>query len=364
MDDLHDLLYAGFTLLDDTLRRESEERLVPVLVELWLAVFGTILPCIQAVFLPLDLEFKGVGTIMSPREAQEFWGALPGDSTAATTADTPLGEMLDVRRIVLVTFRDVIILSRYARLQAVFSRLSLESINGSVDVVTTDSPGSNPGLGGGGNTNNNNGGGSGGRPGTAASLDPGFGSYNSQGSTLLDDSGGSMSARSRATSNTSSALGGGGGSGVPSPGPPPQQQQQQQPLPSPPLQFPRINTPQPPPQPPQQPPPPPPTPAAAGAGAGSGSGSGSRSASGSGSGSTAAFSSRTITADGARVTETVGRMLQCVSVLASLRSADEAQHKMEELAKALKHNWLGRGRTGRNRRGFVGTKLVDTRERL
>ena len=56
------------------------------------------------------------------------------------------------------------------------------------------------------------------------------------------------------------------------------------------------------------------------------------------------------------VTETVARVLQCVSVLASVLSNDDKQTKMDDLAKNLKHNWLSRGRTGRNRRGFVGTK--------
>ena len=46
-----------------------------------------------------------------------------------------------------------------------------------------------------------------------------------------------------------------------------------------------------------------------------------------------------------------------MSVLASVQSGDDAQAKMEDLAKALKLNWLGRGRTGRNRRGFVGARI-------
>lgn len=50
-------------------------------------------------------------------------------------------------------------------------------------------------------------------------------------------------------------------------------------------------------------------------------------------------------------------MLQCVSVLASVQTGDELQEKIELLSKALKHNWLGRGRTGRDRRGFVGAKI-------
>lgn len=61
------------------------------------------------------------------------------------------------------------------------------------------------------------------------------------------------------------------------------------------------------------------------------------------------------------ITETVGRMLQCMSVLASVGAGgegdDDAQSKMEELCRALKLNWLGRGRTGRNRRGLVGARV-------
>jgi hypothetical protein len=91
------------------------------------------------------------------------------------------------------------------------------------------------------------------------------------------------------------------------------------------------------------------------------------------------------------VTDTVGRMLQCMSVLAAvgiiagdgsdskvqrqptpttttttgrargystaLVEDEVAQDKMDRLCKALKLNWLGRGRTGRNRRGLVGGRM-------
>jgi len=68
-------------------------------------------------------------------------------------------------------------------------------------------------------------------------------------------------------------------------------------------------------------------------------------------------------------------MLQCVSVLAGLpgpgymptgskftipEEGDPevvARKKMDQLAKELKLNWLGRGRMGRNRMGFVGGKM-------
>ncbi len=201
---------------------------------------------------------------MSQAEATDFWGANP-DAT-----DDTFGNEFDVRRIVLLSYRDTIILPRYEALKATFSRLSLDSINANaspvVDSFDTLTQSSSV------------------RPGTAGSLDPGLASYNSQGSTLLDSA--SSASRSRAASNLS----------------------------APELPHPAI------------------------------------------------IRQRQILPDSSQVTETVGRMLQCVSVLASVQSGDDAQGKMEDLAKALKLNWLGRGRTGRNRRGFVGGRVGVVRK--
>ena len=269
IEDLRDLLSMGFYSLDQTLRGILDQRIVPHLVEMWLFVFGTILPYIQAVFLPLDLEFKGHGPLLTPSEAADFWGANPD-----SISDEAFGHEYDVRRIVLMSYRDNVILPRYEALKNTFSRLSLDSINASASPVAdtfdtlTSSSSSN-------------------RPGTAGSLDPGSASYNSQSSTLYDAH--SLPSRSRGNSNLSAP-------DMPSFASQPsgrgrQQQQQQQQM-----------------------------------------------------------------TDSSQVTETVGRMLQCVSVLASTQSGDDSQGKMEDLAKSLKLNWLGRGRVGRNRRGFVGGK--------
>ena len=254
--DVRDLCRTGFLSLDQTLRGIADSRLVPHLVSMWMSVYGKILPYMQAVFLPLDLEFKGHGTLMTAQEAAEFWGANPD------SANDAFGNEFDVRRIVLVSYRDHVILPRHDSLKAIFSRLSLD--NAGVSLVNE---GHDVGAG---------------RPGTAGSLDPGFASFNSQGSTVFGDG-----ARSRAASNLSA------------PELPP---------------FSSSNT-------RHQPPP-----------------------------------------DSSQVTETVGRMLQCVSVLASVQSGDDAQRKTEDLAKELKLNWLGRGRTGRNRRGFVGTRVNPARQ--
>lgn len=339
IEDLRELLETGFYSLDQLLRRVPDERLVPRLVETWAFVFGTVLPFVQAVFHPLDLEFKGRGQMLSPKEAREFWGALPFTSKQAgssaptatnpsttTRADlnssknhpsfAPLHSILSVRTIFLLTFRDTIILPRYDILLNIFSRLPLESLNATAVLETPLSP---PPL----------------RPGTATSsssshnLDPIATSYNSQSSTLLD--GGSLGARSRATSNTSAiSTGSGIGSFHSMAG-----------------QRPHAGS--------------------------HGSAFGKQQPD-------RMFSPTNYPAlDSAQITQTAGRMLQCVSVLAGLQApgsfstivsgasatvamAEEgedaemvASRKMERLGSELKLNWLGRGRTGRNRRGLVGT---------
>ncbi|KAF2470616.1 HbrB-like protein [Lindgomyces ingoldianus] len=283
IEDLNELLTTGFSSLDQTLRHVSDDRLIPHLVEMWLVVFSTILPFLQAVFLPLDLEFKGKG-IMSSTAAADFWGVLLPDEMNTKSPENKnipiLGE-LDVRRITLLTFRDTVILPRNDTLMALFSRLSLQNLNAGLE-----SPSPIPAE----------------RPGTAGSLnDPGttMGSLNSLGSS----SGGylestttltSTSSRSRATSNTSA----GSFSAFSTHSNPTSLH--------PPAALPPAMRAQP--------------------------------------------------MDSAKVTETVGRMLQCVCVLVSLQSADEAQEKMGRLVRELKYNWLGRGRTGRQRQGFVGPK--------
>ncbi|KAF8476886.1 HbrB-like-domain-containing protein [Kalaharituber pfeilii] len=183
INDVNDILDGGMLSLDPTLLHYPDDKLVPRLVEIWHQVFVEILPYFEAVFLPLQQEFKGVGQVMNSREARDFWIEIVEKEGGGDT------RVLDTRRMALVSFRDNVILPLHGRLRIVFSRLQLD--------FSSDLP---------------------------------------------------------------------------------------------------------------------------------------------------------------NVTENVARVLQCISVLASILSRDEAQAKIDELAKTLKHNWLSRGRAGRNRRGFVGTK--------
>ena len=374
VEDLRELLLTGFTSLEQTLRGIPEERIVPNLVELWNFVFGTVMPFMQAVFLPLDLEFKGRGaTLHTTAEAADFWSSVPGvglpkpsiaaanssfapgtsaadrDSTnlkalssSPSSKSTPPYPALDVRNFVLATFRDTLIIPRHESLLFTFSRLSLDSINATPISQEPPSHATIPA-----------------RPATAASSHSAGGgpfldnpsSYNSQGSTLLDSNSSSLGARSRATSNTSAgsfhSSGSAGQNAFPGLHSTTGGVRLQNPLPRGPSR-------------------------AAGAHITTVNTSGG---------------SVPVPLDPAKITETAARMLQCVSVLAGVKGlssstpragivretrggsdADRennendpelvARRKMERLGKELKLNWLGRGRTGRNRRGLVGRKLT------
>lgn len=320
LDDLRDFLNAGFTTMDRTLRATPEDKFIPTLVELWLFTFTSILPYLQSVFLPLDLEVAGRGALLNIDQAREFWGAVVAEP-ASSNAPAKLASaspLFDVRRLVLSTFRDVIILPRYDMLKTIFSRLSLEFLPSTfanmalasppaeAAAMSTSPPEYFPPMV---------------RPGTAMSLDPSVGSYNSTSTTLLGESGGGTGSgsergtgRSRAVSNVS--FGSHGSDGPYRPYTP-----------------------------------------------------------GSNSAHVVLSSVREQNVeDSKHVTDMVGRMLQCVSVLSGVAGAggagspdDEANSKkMVELCKMLKLNWLGRGRTGRNRRGIVGgrVKRDEMREEL
>lgn len=293
LEDLRDLLKTGFSSLDRTLRKTPEERFIPTLVELWLFTFTSILPYMQAIFLPLDLEVSGCGTIMTGEQSRDFWGGVLSTSSADHTARvTPAATVLDVRRLVLTAYRDIVILPRYETLKNIFSRLSLDFMSFTSPTpdpltLSTSPSESFTSLA---------------RPGTAMSLDPSVASYNSTSTTLLGD-GGSAGTRSRAISNVSFGSHASDGGLRP---------------------F---------------------TPSALGS-----------------------VREQNVE-DSKQVTEMVGRMLQCMSVLASVGEVDaddEGGRKVVELCKMLKLNWLGRGRTGRNRRGLVGARVrrEDTREEV
>jgi hypothetical protein len=327
MEDLRELLSTGFASLDHTLRKTPEDRLIPALVDVWMVTFTSILPYMQAVFLPLDLEFSGTGPLLTAEQARDFWGGMLSGSPAPgmypnghNFGERGLSAILDVRRLVLLAYRDALILPRYDKLKTIFSRLSLEHLPSSLASLALASP---PPINGDGPMSSSprdidmHA-----RPGTAMSLDPSVASYNSSSSTLLGE--GSNPSRSRAISNVSYGSGASAGDGN--------------------MGLLRPFVP----------------------------------------GRSRADSDREMRDQNAesgskQVTDMVGRMLQCMSVLASVggghdppssstldigpssmagpQAQDEGSRMVGELGRLLKLNWLGRGRTGRNRRGMVGGRV-------
>lgn len=310
LDDLQELLAKGFSSLDHTLRQAPEERFIPTLVELWLFTFTSILPYLQAVFVPLELEVAGRGTILTYEQARDFWGSISA-TTDNSVKPTPATVTFDIRRLVLAAYRDIVILPRYETLKTIFSRLSLEFLPSSFGNMAMSSPSDSAGM-------------STSppeyfppliRPGTAMSHELSVGSYNSNSTTLFGDGGSAASGgRSRAVSNVSYGSNGSGSAHA--------------------AGMMRPYTPS----------------------------------------SAQVLSSvrEQNVEDSKQVTDMVGRMLQCMSVLASLVGAGageaeaEGNRKMAELCRMLKLNWLGRGRTGRNRRGIVGGRVRrdEVREEL
>ncbi|KAI0010061.1 HbrB-like protein [Xylariaceae sp. FL0662B] len=374
VDDLRDLLSTGFASLDHTLRKTPEDRLIPALVELWVFTFTSILPYMQAVFLPLDLELSGTGPLLSPEQARDFWGGIisssptPGAYPTGPNSEShlsPVSRALDVRRFVLTAYRDAIILPRYEKLKTIFSRLSLEHLPSSLASLALASPpplnDSLASL----STSPSDASASA-RPGTAMSLDPSVASYNSTSTTVFGND--SNPSRSRAISNVSYGSGASdpqsaGTGSLLRPFTPSQSQSQGRDS----------------------------------AGPGSISGVGVAGLRGEiGIGTLGSLREQNVE-DSKQVTEMVGRMLQCMSVLASFGtgegleasglgpqqapssggnggnstavtgggssvgvgagSVDEASRMVAELGRLLKLNWLGRGRTGRNRRGLVGGRV-------
>lgn len=136
MEDIRDFLTTGFSSLDQSLKKTQEDRLIPALVELWIFTFTSILPYLQAVFLPLDMEFAGNGPLMTPDQARDFWGGVP----ASYGVSIPASSVLDIRRLVLLSFRDIVIIPRYDTLKIMFSRLSLEFLPQNLANMALSSP--------------------------------------------------------------------------------------------------------------------------------------------------------------------------------------------------------------------------------
>lgn len=98
MDKLQELLLYGMRCLPNLTRCTGADLLVKT-AESWELFFTKLLPRLEAVFLPVQLEIEGLTELIrSPDAAQEYWDPL-----------TRKYGKISIRQCILVTYRDTII---------------------------------------------------------------------------------------------------------------------------------------------------------------------------------------------------------------------------------------------------------------
>lgn len=101
-----DLLKRGMHSYEVSLRHCDDGSFVQRLVELWMTFFSSVLPYMEAVFHPLQLEFHGRGRVLPAADAQTYWKGLFEKE-----------DNLKVRRFTLMSFRDNVVVPVADRLE-------------------------------------------------------------------------------------------------------------------------------------------------------------------------------------------------------------------------------------------------------
>lgn len=86
------------------------------LVENWSHFFTKIYPYLQAVFLPLQMEFEGHGKVLTGSISQEFWGML-----------LERNDNLSTKRFILIAYRDNIVVPIISQLEIALSQIYLHT---------------------------------------------------------------------------------------------------------------------------------------------------------------------------------------------------------------------------------------------
>ncbi|KAF5113279.1 hypothetical protein DV452_002698 [Geotrichum candidum] len=100
------LTQTGMARLADPFHKVLDSKLLARMVDLWQFFFSQVLPYWEAVFLPMQLEFEGKNSA--------FWAKL-------TTG--PDYEQLNINRLTLIAFRDIVVLPIASRIEAIIGKL-------------------------------------------------------------------------------------------------------------------------------------------------------------------------------------------------------------------------------------------------
>jgi hypothetical protein len=121
LQEFKDLTQAGMTRLADSFHKVPDSKLLARLVDLWQFFFSQVLPYWEAVFLPMQLEFEG--------KNHAFWAKL------TTGSDY---EQLNINRLTLIAFRDIVVLPIAGRIEGLIGKLLFDFDESSMSM--TDVP--------------------------------------------------------------------------------------------------------------------------------------------------------------------------------------------------------------------------------
>ncbi|ORY78228.1 HbrB-like-domain-containing protein [Protomyces lactucae-debilis] len=114
VEDLVELFETGTASLDNNLAAMNDEKLIHRLVEIWVFYFSSVLPYLEATFLPLTVEFSS--------------------NASPYLADSGNVDSLSIHLLALQAYRDVIVLPLKTRLAGLLQQLPfLVNVSGSAD---------------------------------------------------------------------------------------------------------------------------------------------------------------------------------------------------------------------------------------
>jgi hypothetical protein len=109
LTEMMDLLKRGMHNYDMSIRHCDDGTIVYRLAEIWVVFFSSVVSYLEAVFHPLQLEFQGKGRVLSSSDAPVYWRNLFEKE-----------ENLMIRRFILMSFRDNVVVPLADRLESKF----------------------------------------------------------------------------------------------------------------------------------------------------------------------------------------------------------------------------------------------------
>ncbi|KAJ3232632.1 hypothetical protein HDU81_002837 [Chytriomyces hyalinus] len=131
--DLSELITSGTLILGRKMVIAGEETLLPRLLDLWSFFFGTVVPYVQGVFVPMKERFKDLGGITGG-----VGGLVGGTGNISGTGGSSNPNMLiDVRAMTIISFRDQIVMPLAPRIEGIkiFHTTLYSMLNSGSDVA-------------------------------------------------------------------------------------------------------------------------------------------------------------------------------------------------------------------------------------